>query len=93
MNFLKAIFSSLAFIVVFPFWGGAILLKHILQFMWDRRSQGGNALKNFLKNVGLFLIAPCIALFYMVVGPVVGVVMLVWMAWKDKRSGSARPNP
>ena len=81
MKLLSSAVSSLAFIILFPFLGAFVLLKHCVRALWEERVRNVAA----VKNVVLFLLAPIISLLYLILFPIVGIIMLMWMSRKGHR--------
>jgi len=56
-------------------------------------AKGSNPLVSRLKNIGLFLLGPFISLFYLLTFPVVGLGMLIYMAFKAKGQSPEQTKP
>ncbi len=91
--FLAAPFMALAFFILFPFVGLAMLAwtggKAWLnrKVVSEKRPSTGIVL--FLKNAGMFFVSPFLALAYFTLFPLVGLVMLAWaggQAWRNRKS-------
>ncbi len=91
--FLAAPFMALAFFILFPLVGLAMLAwtggKAWLnrKVVSEKRPSTGIVL--FLKNAGMFFVSPFLALAYFTLFPLVGLVMLAWVggkAWRNRKS-------
>ena len=86
--FLAAPFVGLAYILTFPIVGLGMLAWMAIQ---AQKKKSADAAKtrpvaqvkaSFAKNTALFLAAPFIGLAFIVVGPIVGLAMLLWFGFK-----------
>lgn len=78
--FFLAPFIALAYIVVFPFVGLAMLAWLGVKAVATARV--GRAVGRIVKTIGLLLTAPFIGLAYVVIFPFVALAMLLWMGGK-----------
>jgi CheY-like chemotaxis protein len=88
--FLAAPFVGLVYILTFPIVGLGMLAWTAIQAQKKKSEEAAKlrpaapAKPSALKNTALFLAAPFIALAYIIVGPIVGLGMLLWFgiqAW------------
>ncbi len=96
--FLAAPFVALAYIALFPFIGLGLLARTAVQGWRKRRAslaapgaagqeKAGRTIGRSLYNMVMFLAAPFVALAYILLFPLIGLAMLVWIggkAWRNK---------
>lgn len=78
--FFASPFIALAYMIVFPFVGGAMLASFALKAA--AKSKAFSKIGLVARNIGLLLAAPFVALAYIIVFPFVGLLMLAWMGLK-----------
>jgi CheY-like chemotaxis protein len=91
--FLAAPFVGLAYILAFPIVGLGMLAWMAIQAQKKKSSQAVSlpaapVASSLVKNTALFLAAPFIGLVYVVVGPIVGLGMLLWFGFQAWGKGA-----
>ena len=85
--FLAAPFVGLAYILAFPIVGLGMLAWMAIQAQ-KKKSEAAETLppavtkSSALRNTAIFLAAPFIGLAYLIVGPIVGLGMLIWFGFQ-----------
>ena len=85
--FLAAPFVGLAYILAFPVVGLGMLVWTAMQAqqkksLEDAHLQNAPVKSSILKSTALFIAAPFIGLVYVIVGPIVGLGLLVWFGFQ-----------
>ena len=84
--FFAAPFVGLAYILAFPIVGLGMLAWTAMQAQQKRSAEVAKphsvAKSSMLKSTALFLAAPFIGLVYIIVGPIVGLGMLLWFGFQ-----------
>lgn len=93
--FFAAPFVGLAYILAFPVVGLGMLAWTAIQAQKKKseeaaRSQAAPARPNLLKSTAMLLAAPFIGLAYIIVGPILGLGMLLWFGFQAWRKFGAK---
>ncbi|MBE0613612.1 MAG: response regulator [Burkholderiales bacterium] len=86
--FLAAPFIGLAYILAFPIVGLVMLAGMALQAQKKKSEEAAKleptapAKSSFVKSTAIFLAAPFIGLAFIIAGPIVGLVMLLWFGFQ-----------
>jgi len=85
--FLAAPFVGLAYILAFPFVGLGMLAWTAMQAQQKKSLEEAHLQKapvksSILKSTAIFIAAPFIGLVYVIVGPIVGLGLLVWFGFQ-----------
>ena len=93
--FFAAPFVGLAYILAFPIVGLGMLAWTAIQAQQKKSAEAANlqvvAESSVLKSTAVFLAAPFIGLVYIIVGPIVGLGVLLWFGLQAWANSARRP--